>query len=168
MPVTPSIAPSMPRPSDRWIPWYFVMFFAVVFTVLGGMVYVALHTYTGVTTQNPYEKGLAYNKAIQAEAQQEALGWRGDLQAMSGATGAAIISFSLNDAAGKPIENSEVKLTMVRPTQAGIDQTATMQAAAGGHYTATLKLPASGLWEARVSVVAQDHNYQMTKRIVLQ
>ena len=162
-----SVTPSLPRPSDRWIPWYFVMFFAVVFSVLGGMVYMALHTYTGVTTKNSYEKGLAYNKAIEAEAQQEALGWRGELRLTPDAAGEARVDFSLRDADGKPIEKADVKLMMVRPTRDGMDQSTVMQMAADGHYTVAIHLPAQGLWEARLAVMAQGKNYQMTKRVVV-
>lgn len=49
---------------DRFIPWYFVMAFAVVFAVNGFFVYKAVTTSHGVVTENAYEKGLQFNDVV--------------------------------------------------------------------------------------------------------
>lgn len=161
----PQLAP--PRPSDRFIPWYFVAFFALLTAVLVPMCIIAVRTNTGIVTDNAYEKGLAYNKTIAAAAEQNALKWQGDLS-MTPSVGSKIVAdFALQDASGKPLDSAEVKLWLVRPTQAGNDQTLTLQPQGNGHYGAKISLALRGLWEARVSATKDGHNYQMTKRVVL-
>ena len=71
--------PSLPRPSDRWIPWYFVAFFILLISILVPMGIIAVRTNTGLVTESAYNKGLAYNASIRAEEAQKALGWHGDL-----------------------------------------------------------------------------------------
>ena len=63
---------------DRLIPWYFVMAFAVVFVVNGIFIYMAMQTHNGIVTENPYEKGLAYEQIVQEVKQQRASSARRD------------------------------------------------------------------------------------------
>lgn len=51
---------------DRLIPWYFVMAFLVVFAVNGLFIYLATSTNRGVVTENAYEKGLAFDRIVEA------------------------------------------------------------------------------------------------------
>lgn len=162
-----SSPPSLPRPSDRWIPWYFAAFFVSLILVLVPMCVIAVRTNTGLVTEGAYEKGLAYNKAIRAEERQEALRWRSELAISAPSTDRAQVDFRLTDADGKPLDGAEVVLWLVRPTQAGKDQRAELKALSGGRYSAELTLPAPGLWEARVSATANGQNYQTVKRVVL-
>jgi nitrogen fixation protein FixH len=158
---------SQPRPSDRWIPWYIVAFFVALVSTLVPMAVIAVRTNTGLVTTGAYEKGLAYNKNIHAEEQQDALKWRSELTVAPSSGGKVQADFALNDAEGRPLEGADVKLWLVRPTQAGSDQNVSMQARSAGHYSAELILPAHGLWEARVSATLGGKNYQVVKRVVL-
>lgn len=157
---------STPRPSDRWIPWYIAAFFVVLTLTLVPMCIIAVRTNTGVVTENAYEKGIAYNKIIQAEEQQDSLKWQGGLS-VTPASGKAMMDFRLKDASGKPLDKAAVKLWLVRPAQGGMDQQATMQDHGDGAYQAEIQLPQRGLWEARVSATLDGHNYQVVKRIVI-
>jgi len=160
--------PSMPRPSDRWIPWYFVIFFVVLALALTPMCIIAFRTNTGTVTENAYEKGLAYNKLIEAAARQQALGWHSELSLLSSSQPDEVnVVFVLKDNSGKGLDDASVNFWLVRPTQDGMDQTTLMKTQTGGRYTASLKLPAHGLWEARIAVTAEGKNYQMTKRVVI-
>ena len=84
--------------NDRWIPWYFVAFFVVIAVVLVGMVTVAVRTQTGVVTEHPYEKGLAYNETVKQAEIQESLGWNGEISYNNN-----VISFTLHNKNGKII-----------------------------------------------------------------
>lgn len=57
---------------DRLIPWYFVGAFAVVFVVNMFFVYNAVHTHRGLVTENPYEKGLAFDSIVETVREQKA------------------------------------------------------------------------------------------------
>lgn len=159
--------PSLPRPSDRWIPWYFVGFFCSLVLVLVPMCIIAVRTNSGVVTEHAYEKGLAYNKAIEADAQQKSLNWKGDVVLTPNPNGKTAADFTLLDDAGHPLDQATVSLWLVRPTQNGMDKKFDMQATDSGHYHTELDLPAQGLWEARISVMRMGRNYQITKRIVI-
>jgi hypothetical protein len=39
--------PSLPRSSDRWIPWYFVAFFVALAAAMAVMAWLAIHSHTG-------------------------------------------------------------------------------------------------------------------------
>ena len=54
----------------------FAAFFGVVFAVNGIMVFMALSSWSGLSTDHPYERGLRYNKTLEAMAQRDALGWQ--------------------------------------------------------------------------------------------
>ncbi len=143
---------------DRLIPWYFVLFFVVIATVDGVMVTLAVRTHTGIVTEHPYEKGLAYNQVVAAANAQEKLGWKSDIAYRDGT-----LHFTLNDRTGAPLHPQKAAATFTRPTQAGHDFTVTLQ----GTDT-PVTLPEPGLWEVRIDTTTQDVHYQKTQRIVAQ
>lgn len=157
---------SLPRPSDKWIPYYFFAFFIALVLVLVPMCVIAVRTNTGVVTEHAYEKGLAYNHAIENAEKQKALNWRGQLSLAPEADHVKA-DFVLADAAGHPLKNADVTLWFVRPMQSGLEQKVMMQAGAAGHYGAQVTLPVHGLWEARVSAMVGDQNFQTVQRITL-
>lgn len=160
-------SPSLPRPSDRWIPWYFVAFFVALILVLVPMGIIAVRTNTGLVTEGAYEKGLTYNQSIQADEQQKALNWHGQLTFTPSSERAVMADFVLNDSFGQPLKNADVTLWLVRPTQAGIDQRMNLSSQMDGHYSGNVSLPVPGLWEARISAMYQGKNYQLVKRVSL-
>ncbi|MEQ1705902.1 MAG: FixH family protein, partial [Rickettsiales bacterium] len=64
--------------------WYFVAFFGFIAAVNAVMVTLAIRTHSGVVTEHPYEKGLAYNQVVEAEKNQQKLGWNGDVKYENG------------------------------------------------------------------------------------
>ena len=151
------------KASDKYIPWYFVAFFSFLTAVFTWFGYIAHHTYTGVVMDDAYEKGLKYNDVIEKAAEQEKLGWTADISAVS-AGGRALITVRLKDGKGAGIVGAKVKLWLVRPVQAGLDQHVTMQDSGGGIYVATADLPARGLWELRAEARKDGHRFQAFKR----
>ncbi len=86
-------------------------FFGVIFAVNGTFLYRAIGTYTGVVSNEPYRKGLEYNKRIADEERQQALGWKhnialspdGQLRiAFDGASPQALAGLSLSGTVGRP------------------------------------------------------------------
>ena len=159
---------SLPRLSDRWIPWYIAGFFLALVSILVPMSWIAIRTNPGVVTDNAYEKGLAYNHAIAEGAKEKILNWRGDVTVTPDAEAQSIhADFTLTDANGAPLSATEVNLWLARPTDGRFDKKTPMQAAGDGRYIADIPMAAHGLWDARVAVVRESDNYQVTKRIVL-
>ncbi len=148
------------KPIDRWIPWMFVAFFAVVFAVNAVFVTTALRTMPGVVTEHAYEQGLAYNKTLAAEKKQEKLGWHGKATLEGG-----VLAFTLSDKAGKPISGASVRAEITRPVAAGHDQKAVLQEATGGLYQAKIELPLRGLWNVRIFSEWQGRKFQTDQDI---
>lgn len=146
------------QPRDKLIPWYFVLFFVGLALVDGIMVTLAVRTHTGTVTDHPYERGLAYNRVIEAEEKQEALGWNGTIGYVGGQ-----LHFTLRDQKGNAIIPETVKATITRPTQAGMDFTVEMK-----DGQTPVAFPAKGLWEVRVDAVYNQLHYQQSKRIVVE
>src|SRR5690606_40142354 len=74
-------------------------FFGTVFLANGIFLYSALSTYTGVASDEPYRKGLHYNKRIAAAERQESLGWSADARLGPGEG----LSLVLRDRNGRPV-----------------------------------------------------------------
>lgn len=153
----------LPRPSDKWIPWYIVLFFVVLSFVFGGFAYVALKTHTGTVTDNAYKKGLAYNGTIEKDRQQAALGYKAGL-----VRAGDVLSFTLTDKTGAPVEISSAAIWFFRPTDAKGDLRAEMTAADAGRFEYAAAPPAPGLWELRILAQTAAGPYQYTKRMVFE
>jgi nitrogen fixation protein FixH len=151
----------------RWIPWTFVAFFLVVFAVNGVMVTVAFTTWTGVTIQNPYERGRAYNDVLAAVRAQEALGWRADLRFEGGNPTHGRLGLTLADRDGRPLPGAVVRARFVRPSHQGFDFELPLLEREAGRYGAAFELPLPGLWEVRVHAVRAGQSYRLTDRIVV-
>ena len=150
-------------PSDRFIPWYFVLFFILLVIVDGTMVTIAIRTQTGVVTKHPYETGVAYNKIIAASDKQSLLGWRGDITYTPISKQKGILTFLLHDARGRLITIDQLSVRVVRSTQDGMDFTPRLS-----HGSATVTFPLPGLWEVRVYAKSNGTPYVQSKRIIVE
>ncbi len=153
-------------PRDRWIPWLIAAFFGVVVLANGVMVYLATSSFTGLQTEGPYNRGLAYNRVIEAERAERALGWDVTVEfAPAGDRRGRIVARAL-DAAGAPLDAAAVTMRLVRPTQQGYDMQVTLAAEGGGIYAADVELPLPGLWEIQTQIVHRSDVYRTTQRTV--
>lgn len=137
---------------------YFVMFFGFVAAVNAVMMTLAIRTHSGLVTDHPYEKGLAYNQVVQAEKEQEALGWKGTIDYKNGT-----LYFILQDKNTQPLQWKKARATIRRPTQSGMDFVVTLK----GEQT-PIDFPEKGLWEVQVDAMHDGAHYQKSKRIVVQ
>lgn len=153
------------RGCDRWIPWAFVAFFAVVFAANGALVAFAYRSWTGLTTTDAYAKGLAYNHTLADARAQRALGWQLELAVRTPAAGPAEIVVRLRDREGGGIEGAEVSLDAARPTQAGYDRTARLVERGDGRYDARLRFPLPGVWDLSLHVERQGATWRTIRRV---
>ena len=149
-----------PRPSDRFIPWYIVLFFVVQTGFFAWFYHIAASTFTGMVTDRAYEKGLQYNQVIAKYNAQEKLGWTSEITRKGNG-----IQLILKDARGNLLSGAKVRLWLVRPVHDGVDQHLEMQEMATGDYFSPLALPEKGIWEARIEAESQGHTYQSAKRM---
>lgn len=144
-------APSSPaRPPRSWIPWAFVGFFVAVFAANGAMVYLAFSSWTGISTEDAYRRGITYNQVLADAEAHKALGWRLDISFVPEGRLRGRLRASLVDRAGAPLVDAAVTARLVRPTHEGYDQTiALAQAAGADRYEAEVAFPLPGQWEVR-------------------
>lgn len=152
----------VPRPSDKLIPWYIVLFFVLQTILFGWFMHVAHISYTGLVTDQAYEKGLAYNNVIDEERAQEKLGFTPSITKQ----GDNII-FTLQDQHGKSVDASSVIVTFFRPAHAGVDFSREMTPQHNGYF-ASATVPEKGLWELRFHAITPQGHYRLAKRMVLE
>ncbi|MGB0718856.1 MAG: FixH family protein, partial [Bdellovibrionales bacterium] len=98
----------------------FAAFFGIIIAVNGVFIYTALGTHTGVVTERPYEKGLAYNDTLeQAKAQPR---WQ-----TAAAYDNGVLTWRLLDEGAKPLDGAAVSAKLIRPVQDGNDFEVTLQ-----------------------------------------
>lgn len=125
--------------------------FGTVIAVNAVFVTLAIGTFTGVTTTNPFQEGLAYNEVLAARDAQRDLGWQGDVSFGIAEDGRDRVAVVLADADGRPLAGLQLAGSLRRPTHAGIDQVIDWREAAPGRYEAEIALPERGNWDLLVS-----------------
>jgi nitrogen fixation protein FixH len=152
---------------DRWIPWAFIAFFGVVLLANAAMIWIAFATWTGLETESAYQKGLAYNRAIEEAEAQAALGWRVGLSLAQPARRTLSIELTLADPHGDMIEDASVNAALVRPTHGGYDQTIGVPHRYGGSYGTEVELPLAGQWDLGVRIEAAGEVWHGKRRVYL-
>lgn len=154
------------KKSDKYIPYYIVLFFIVIGAVDAVFVSVALRTHTGVVTEGAYEKGLAYNDVLDQAAAQSKLHWTSN---MSLTKNQSLFILQIHDKNKKLIPDAEGRLEIFRPTQDGYDfETSLTFNPETNRYEAPLKFPLKGQWEIRAHLWRGNDNYNRAKRFVIQ
>lgn len=149
------------KKSDKWIPYYFIPFFLVVAVVNAVFVYIAVHSFTGVVTETPYESGLAYNKTIEAAETAKSLNLQ---QSVSFANGQLKWIIHLSD--GQPLDNAVVHATFIRAVQAGYDFERNLTQKDKGIYTVDVLPPLAGAWTAKLEATWDKQHYVTTYRFI--
>ncbi len=153
--------------SGRTVLIILVAFFGIVFAVNGYFAFAAIDTYTGVVAQEPYRKGLTYNRRIAADARQSELHWTAAVEA--GRDGHTAVDFATAD--GRPVTDLKLQGTLGRPTTDTADQTLTFTETKPGRYETQGAALDAGSWVvsivARYDVAAADPVYQLRKRLWL-
>ena len=159
----PSAIPHRPL-TGKHVFALFAAFFAVVLAANVALVFEARRSFNGLTENNAYEKGLAYNEHLAQQARQTREGWSGTVSYDSG-TGR--FSVTLIDRSG-PVADAEVVLDLIRPVRTGEDQSATLTPSSlPGPYVGTLRPPLPGQWDVRLRARDGERTFETLTRIVV-
>ncbi len=150
-----------------WIPWIFVGGFAVVLAANAIMIYVATTTWTGIAVNRSYDKGLTYNRNLEAAARQAALGWEAALAAEVNAELAGTVKVALSDADGAPLREAEVLVAFERPTHEGHDFAVELSPNGAGSYSAPFSAPLPGVWNVRLIATRGADRFVTSERLVI-
>jgi nitrogen fixation protein FixH len=150
------------RPADRFIPWYFALAMIVVVAVNGALVFFATRSWSGLTTGQAYESGLAYNRVLDEATRQEALGWNFAV-AVEGSRGGSRLVLRATDNAGRPL--TDLRLALERPLGLDPVRDVEIRPAGGEVYEADLPSLASGQWVLRLVATRGADQRNLTQRL---
>lgn len=146
-------------PKDKWILVCFLVFFGIIFIVDGIFVYTAVTTQTGLVTERPYEKGIAYNELLKKADSQRKLIDKVSYEEPN-------LIWKISDEKRKAILSGNVTARIFRPVQEGLDFDVTLEHTGDGEYSTSLSLPKQGSWTAKLTVQweekLQQHTYKTT------
>lgn len=135
-----------------WVLLCFIAFFALVVAVNTVFISTALSTHSGVVTDQPYEKGLAFNETLATAKAQPAIDHKPSWDN-------GVLRWQLLDQNGQPID-AEVSALLYRSVKDGSDFTVTMTPVTAGVYEAVIDLPMEGRWEAQLKALWNSSQYQ--------
>lgn len=157
------------RITGRHVLWSLIAFFAVIFAVNGYFLYAALSTYSGVVSQEPYRKGLHYNKRIADDELQQARHWAVKLDV---APSRDKLTVAVDDAASKPVTGLAFHGVIGRSVNDRADVKLDLVEEAPGRYAVKLPRLADGSWLVQLNgtlpdAKAGDPPYRLTQRLLL-
>ncbi len=150
-----------------FIPYIFIIFFAVVFAINGFYIYISQKTWRGVATQDSYHKGLKYNETLEYVKSQKELGWNFKIKFLNRTNNLAEVTVCLLDKNKNHIKNAKLVAKLKRPTQEGYDFTQNFIAQNNCYY-AKINFPLKGLWDVEIQGLKGDDVAQVVKRYVVQ
>ncbi|NGZ06897.1 MAG: FixH family protein [Magnetococcales bacterium] len=152
----------------RLEPWptAIVLFFVVVVVVNILFIRMSMRSWTGLVTEGAYDKGLAYNRVLEANKVQDAMGWQvalddGELWADREAR----LRLTLLDRGGTPVRGAQVEGRLLRPVQSGSDLEFVMTELEPGRYEVRLHLPLPGVWDLKLLVRQGAAEYRLVRRM---
>lgn len=152
---------------SRWIPWVFVAFFVVVAAVQGVLIWFALESFSGLSTDNAYQRGIAYNRTLAAEAAEAGLGWGVTLawrpDPMVPAKGR--LEVEVLDRLGQPLQGAEIKARLRRPVGPESVVETMLEPDMPGRYAVDLALPLRGQWDVDLDLTTAAGTSRLTDRI---
>jgi nitrogen fixation protein FixH len=116
-------------------------FFAAIFVMNGALIYAAVSTNSGLVANEPYRKGLYYNKRIAADERQAQLGWTDTLEVTRDG-----VALMLKDSGGQPVTGLKVEAVLGRPATNREDIRLAVREVAPGRYEAQTAPLAPGTW----------------------
>ena len=156
------------RPAFRLNGWHvlagFVAFFGVTLAVDTYMLVSAYRTYPGEVADTPYEAGLAYDRVLNQEKAQAALGWRMSL----GLVGSDVVRLTAIDRVGQALPPLRIEARLERPATEDGRRAIQFLQIAPGVYEAHVG-PLAGAWDVKLSAYdAQRRRFDAERRLVAQ
>jgi len=143
-------------------------FFGLVFAANGAFVYLALDTFSGLSTENAYQRGLDYNETLRAAEAQRELGWRVTVTARALDGGRYRVAADFADRRGEPLDGLAIGGSLRRPTQEGLDREIALERVAPGRYASDVTLPLAGQWDLVLSARSPaGQSYTLEERLWL-
>jgi nitrogen fixation protein FixH len=125
---------------------FFILFFGIIFTVNGYMIYLSQSSWTGLETKDAYRKGLKYNQKLSSSEAQNTRGWTMNLTRKKLAGGGFSLTAVPTDKAGEGLSGLQLSVRLKRPTHEGIDRDFPLKETGVGVYTGQTDKVPLGKW----------------------
>lgn len=145
-----------------------VAFFLLIAGVNAIFIYKAIATHTGTIVDNPYERGLGYNKTLAAARAQEKLDWRVDVGIEKMTELQYEVSFFVLDGKGNRKDAALFDVAVLRPVDSREDLTPVFKAEGVGKYSSHIRFPKPGKWEIKARVVRGGETFYLTRLLVIE
>ena len=123
-------------------------FFGVIISVNMFMAYVAVDSFSGLETENPYSRGKAYNQELVKAAEQKHLGWTTVVEFQDAKLFAKIL-----DKDGNAVTNKDLRVFLRRPATNKEDKHLVLVAnPQGGYISEKLENLLDGRWSVQLDV----------------
>ena len=137
--------------TGRHVLFGLIVFFGIIFAANSAFLYLALSTYTGDVSNEPYRKGLNYNERIAADKIQHKMGWSSAITLAKGGDG---IDVELSNRAGNPITGLDFDGRLGRPATEALDIALALREVEPGRYRGKFATLAPGTWQ--IDLVAKE------------
>lgn len=141
--------------NGRTILIWLVAFFAVVVTVNGVMVKLAIDTLPGTEVDSAYKASLAYNAEIEAARHQAARRWSVAGEVARRPDGTAVFTVEARDAESVPLTGLIFSARLAHPTDKRADRDVSLAERETGRYRGEVSEVGPGQWDL---VLAAERN----------
>jgi nitrogen fixation protein FixH len=151
--------------TDRYIPWLFGAGMLVVVLANAVLIFYATTSWSGMATGRAYERGLAYNRALNEATRQETLGWQLEAALEPAIAGTRLI-VRASDRDARPLAGLRIAATLERPLGREAPYRVELRPAAEG-YAVLLPSLASGQWQLRLAATRGADVRNVAQRLVI-
>ena len=137
--------------TGKHVAWFFVVFFGIIFTVNGVLVYLSQSSWTGLETDDAYRKGLKYNQKLSKSEAQNTIGWTMSLKRKDLAKGSFSLTAIPREKNGQGLAGLNISVKLKRPTHEGIDRDFPLKEQVPGTYTGKIDKVHLGQWHLIVT-----------------
>jgi nitrogen fixation protein FixH len=154
-----SMQHKMPK-NGQFILLCFLGFFGFIGAVDAYFVYTALTTNTGMVTEQPYEKGLAYNDILNKAKHQPEIKEESSYEN-------GVFLWQANSMDGSPLEKADISVKFYRTVQDGYDFEKKLSESGNGLYQSKIDFPLPGIWIAKVNAQWNKKTYLASHQIMV-
>ena len=157
------------RVTGRFVLFSIVGFFLAIFIANGIFITLAVKSFPGEQEEKSYLQGIAYNKTLEARAEQAALGWTAELTDLRLEGGVAAVELSFASASGTPLSGLAVSGVLARAVDDDHDRAVEFVPVGGGRYVAEIDGVAPGAWRLQATAAGvSGESFVLEKRLMLE
>ena len=143
--------------------FFFILFFGIIFSMNGYMIYKSQSSWTGLETHDAYRKGLKYNQKLSILEAQNTRGWTMSLTSENLANGGFGLSAVPKDKKNEGLSGLKMSVSLKRPTHEGMDRDFTLTETGVGVYTGKIDQIPRGKWYLHITAARRGETLYRSK-----